>query len=843
MKRMHKTLLLITAGAMLLTVACTPKEAAPELPGDGGTFYLGLNSEVTDATRASFQDDKVLKWQEGDQIGAYMYSKTLNNVDGSYGVPGEYGPWFAPFTLCGGAGTGSGQFAYTNVAPECDEAYDVVAVYPFNWGHKYIPDQQGDDGTIKFNLPNEWQGLHDLDMVRIPMAARLDDGASTHQLKHIGGAVKVTLKNVPAGARYFKLTADKNISGTFVIKKSEIGTGVLKGDGSDNWVQLTLEQGAGKALESVDIYFPVPVGTYKFGLGVYGDVIVYYLNENGTTSNTIDRGTILRMPEITLEASESEMGVGEYDPDFDSSKKLSGITYQLNVYSFADSNGDGIGDFNGITQHLDYLDALGVTAIWLSPIHPAQSYHGYDVKDYEKVSPRYGTMDDFENLVKEAHKRNIRIYMDYVINHSGDQHWWFLKALEDGPGTYYWGLYNITKTPQADVEAGLVAQVPSRKYNPGAWHEVTATYDGGTYYYYSEPAFGTGMFVDYNYGKAEECEDSDAFWAVMGTIQTWLEKGVDGFRLDAVKHIYESYDSSITFWNAFYTNVNSLYEAFADYRSDLTGKGYDNVFMVGEVYDNDGVCTPFYRGLPSMFDFDFWWQLNPALNGENGSGFCSGICDRFYAHRNVRPDAIFSPKLSNHDEKWRTASSLGNYMPKLKMAASILLTAPGHPFVYQGEELGYWGTGENGDEYIRTPIMWTTDISSAALAGVNNKYDSNMLKPAISVQSQAADDGSLLMHYRRFAYARNFSPALATGKPIYDSQTHGNTAVLCWKMVAEDGSGKECLVMHNITGNTQTVERAEGEKLNDVIVASAPVAVNGRNVTLPPYTSVVFALN
>lgn len=852
MKRMHKTLLLITAGALLLTAACTSNEAAPELPDESGTIVLSLGSEGMDGTRAIFQNDKVLKWQEGDQVGVYMYSSTDPNIPDSM-EEGTYGPWIAPFSLASGAGTGNGQFAYHIIAPQCHEAYGHVALYPFNWGHKYslptsatqVFPEKGEDGTIMFHLPTEWQGLQDLNMVRIPMAANLDDGAAVHELKHIGGAVKVTLKNVPAGARYFKLTADKNISGDFVIKKSEIGTGVLRGEGSANWVQLTLEQGAGKALESVDIYFPVPVGTYKFGLGVYGDGIVYYQNENGTTSNTIERGTILRMPTITLEKSQGETGTGDYDPDFDSSQKKSGLTYQLLLYSFADSNGDGYGDIKGVTQHLDYLDALGVTAIWLSPIHPAQSYHGYDVTNYDKIAPRYGTMADFRELVREAHKRNIRIYMDYVINHSGDRHEWFLDAIQNGPDSQYWGYYNITKTPKEDVEAGLVDQVPSGWYKEGAWHPVTAPFDGGIYYYYSEPTFGTGMFVDYNYWKGSNCEDSPAFGGIVATVGSWLDRGVDGLRLDAVKHIYEdanSYDN-ILFWKKFYEAVNSLYGAYIDSRSDLTGKSDENIFMVGEVLDNDGVCRKFYEGLPSMFDFDFWWQLDPVLNYGQAGNFCGNMCDRFYRHRDVRPDAIFVPKLSNHDEKWRTASSLGRYMPKLKMAASILLTAPGRPFIYQGEELGYWGTSDDGDEYIRTPILWNTDISSAALAGVSNKYDKDMLKPGIAVTSQEDDESSLLMHYRRFAYARNFNSALATGHPIYDDVTSGNSAVLCWKLVAEDGSGKECLVIHNITESTQTIERAQGENLSDVVVASAPVVVNGRKVTLPPLTSVVFALN
>ena len=208
----------------------------------------------------------------------------------------------------------------------------------------------------------------------------------------------------------------------------------------------------------------------------------------------------------------------------------------------------------------------------------------------------------------------------------------------------------------------------------------------------------------------------------------------------------------------------------------------------------------------------------------------------------MRSDAIYTPKLSNHDEN-RTAEDLGKYMPKIRQAAAILLTSPGRPFIYQGEELGYWGSKLGGDEYVRTPILWTPDISSAALKGIYNKYDADMLKAPIDVQSQEADESSLLQLYRRFAYARNVNPALADGYPEYDSRTDGNTAVLCWYLHANDGSDKCVLVMHNITRETQTVERWPGDNLSKILVASDKVTVSGANVTLAPYTSVVFAIN
>ena len=838
MLTMNTKLLIPAVLAAALLAACAQEPAAPENPAPSFlTLRLGTESP---GSRAVFVEDKTLQWQEGDQVGAYMYSQCLNNVPGSYGVPGEYGPWMAPFTLYGGAGTGTGDFRFYVEYPENEEAVGKVAIYPYTKGSSF-------DGTnLVFDLPELWTDLDNLDQVRMPMAANLDSHESPVMFKHVGGAVKVTLLNVPAGARYFKLTADKNISGPFVIKQSEIGTGVLRGDGTSTRVELQLKEGAGKDMESLDVYFPVPAGTYTFGLGIYGDGVTYY-EKQGTKSNTVARGNILRMPAVNI-----GVDLGPYDPNLPSEQKQSGITYQMNVYTFADSDGDGVGDFQGIIDHLDYLDALGVTAIWLSPLHPAESYHGYDPRDYEAIDSRYGTKATFRSLVAACHERNIRVYMDYVINHTGNGHVWFKDAIKYGPESEYWNYYCITKTPEEDVNAGLIPQLPAGwiGWNPDKqrydnWFKVTVAADGGQYWYYS--GFDTGYFVDLNYGPGATCNESPAFQAVVDNISTWLELGVDGLRLDAVKHIYAREDGpeNIQFWQKFYEEVNSMYDPTDRRHRNLTGKADENIFMVGEVLSGDGVCSPFFAGLPAIFDFQFWWDLRDALNGESGPYIAQGIKGRYDYHNQIRQgavgsNAIYTPKLSNHDED-RTAEVLGKYGPKVRLAAMILLTSPGRPFIYQGEELGYWGAKGSDDRYVRTPIMWTRDISSAALNGIEGVCPEGMLSEDISVEAQEEDSSSLLMLYRRFAYARNTNPAMADGFPKADEKN--SSSVISWYLEANDGSGKVCLVMHNITRNSQTVERWDGENLSSILVASDKITVSGKNVTLPPYSSVVFALN
>ena len=157
-------------------------------------------------------------------------------------------------------------------------------------------------------------------------------------------------------------------------------------------------------------------------------------------------------------------------PSYAAGEKQGHITYQLLIYSFADSDGDGIGDFNGIKAHLDYLDALGVSAIWLSPAHPADSYHGYDVTDYSALNPKYGTEADFKALLDAAHAKGIKIYMDYVLNHTGKGHPWFAAAKKSESSSYF-NWYNISANPAADYAAGKFPTLNG--YYPNEWHDIT----------------------------------------------------------------------------------------------------------------------------------------------------------------------------------------------------------------------------------------------------------------------------------------------------------------------------------------------------------------------------------
>ena len=614
-------------------------------------------------------------------------------------------------------------------------------------------------------------------------------------------------------------------------------------------------------------------------------------------------------------------------------KKRSSTTYQLLIYSFADSDGDGVGDFKGIQKRLDYLDELGATALWLSPAHPTSSYHAYDVNDYYSVNPLYGTEDDFKALIEAAHAKGIKIYMDYVLNHSGKDNAWFKEAVAD-PSSPYRDYYFFSSNPSADYKS--FPMLKGTTYNSGEWKTVTsgspkltvtktdeAVKTGssdwnlwlwksgsegqalrfvdkgdGTYYLVTEISGSVGMLVrkymswdagskfgsksgdgkitagkaidlapdggdlsftgsgryrieltdvstetlyymgcfsdwmpDLNYGDLSDVENNACFKDIAASADKWINLGVDGFRLDAVKHICGgiasySHTSNITFLTKWYEHCNATYKAAGH---------SDNIFMVAEEWDDHGTEKQYYKALTSCFEFNYFDQLVKAVGG-NASSYVTTVNGYISDHKGLRSDAVTSIFMRNHDQN-RAAESLGKNLEKEKQAAAMMLTTPGKPFIYQGEELGYWGNkDEKGDVYVRTPIMWDKAGKDCAKKGVENHYDSAMLTASISVEAQDADPESLLAVYRTFSRVRNTYDAMADGTMTASSLNSGSVA--SWYMTSSDG--KRMLVIHNC-GNTE-------KKLDVSDSISKPVAILGTvqsdhgTLIMPGHSSVVFDL-
>ena len=631
-------------------------------------------------------------------------------------------------------------------------------------------------------------------------------------------------------------------------------------------------------------------------------------------------------------------------------EKRAAISYQALVYSFADSDdSDRIGDFRGLTSKLDYLDELGVSAIWLSPIHPSSSYHGYDVLDYAAVNPAFGTEAELQTLIDEAHSHGIKVYLDYVLNHTSKDHPWFLDAKAD-PDSPYRDFFVFSDDPAADIAAGRIDQIATEGaagYDAGQWFPAvssdagsakvkftltlddggkpetltveqvdevvnTGTRDSGIYLYYGDavneefysdgdvcslsldfesswgllirtsttewdshkygaPAgsnqlawgepltltnnngsdilmpgarttmyhshFWTDWFADLNYGKAENCEQSATFAAVTEAADKWVKMGVDGFRLDAVKHIYHNQgsDENPTFLKKFYDRMNESYHAAG---------GQGDFYMVGEMLDEAQNVAPYYKGLPAFFEFSFWYRLKWALQNGTGCYFMNDILSYQSLYQQYRSDYIEATKLSNHDED-RAGSDLGQDIDKMKMAAAVLLTAQGEPYIYQGEELGYWGTKSNGDEFVRTPVLWNADGSGLADGSLSGKVDMNMLSSSISVESQEADASSILNVYRDFAALRNTYPALALGHmekhPVYNDSNTEAGQIAAWYMIYE---GEKMLVLHNF-GETPFVLSLSDDLSRPVGLLGSAETGTGENASqlkLGGMSSVVFEL-
>lgn len=436
------------------------------------------------------------------------------------------------------------------------------------------------------------------------------------------------------------------------------------------------------------------------------------------------------------------------------------VFYEIFVRSFYDSDGDGIGDFNGITEKLDYLQDLGIKGIWLMPINPSPSYHGYDVIDYYAVNPDYGTMDDFKRLLEEARQRDIKIIMDFVMNHTSTKHPWFQSALTPGSPYRDWYVWS-------EIDPGYLGP-----WGAKAWHRAS---NGGYYY---------GIFwdqmPDLNYANPAVREEMNKI------TKFWLEEvGVDGFRLDAVRYLVEE-DNRLADSPA---NLSYL-EEWGEYYRSINPQA----FTVGEAWtDNTNVrkYTETDRGLNSAFNFDLSVAMG-KLNAGNTTAFT------FVLQTTVRdfPDQDNANFLTNHDMP-RVMNVLGNDKEqKARLAAGILLTMPGIPFIYYGEEIGM--SGAKPDELIRTPMQWD-NLSGAGFTSGTPWQAVNADFITVNVANQLGDPNSLLETYRTFIHLRNEHAALRVGQTYVPNSSHSKVAA--YLRVVND---EVLLIVFNISNSPVT---------------------------------------
>jgi alpha-amylase len=395
--------------------------------------------------------------------------------------------------------------------------------------------------------------------------------------------------------------------------------------------------------------------------------------------------------------------------------------YEIFVRSFSDSDDDGMGDLNGLIQKLDYLNDgdpatasdLGVTGIWLMPIMASPSYHGYDITDYYRVNPEYGTNEDFKRLIEEAHKRGIRVVIDLVLNHTSSEHPWFIEAQNPDSPKRDWYVWS-DEEPQG------------KGWHPGK--------NGGYYYGY----FGEHM-PDLNYKNPAVTEE------MLKVVRYWLEEmGADGFRLDAVKYLVED-GKRIEHTPATHEWLKVLREFY---------KGIDpQAFTVGEVWNDSGTSAKYVGAeLDATFDFGLAEaMLQSAVGGDrvNAERAAQTTVDAY-------PPGQFATFLANHDQN-RTRSRL-LYEGQAKTAATLQLAFGGVPFIYYGEEIGMQGT--KPDENIRRPMQWTADGGFTTATPWNAYFEDYRER---NVAGQDADPNSLLNQYRALIRLRSEHEALRVG--------------------------------------------------------------------------------
>ena len=372
--------------------------------------------------------------------------------------------------------------------------------------------------------------------------------------------------------------------------------------------------------------------------------------------------------------------------------------------SFYDSDEDGIGDLQGLIEKLDYLNDgdptttndLGITGIWLMPIMESPSYHGYNAIDYYTIEPDYGNMQDFEEFLQEAHSRGIKVIIDLVLNHTSSQHPWFLQSSNSQNNFRDWYIWS-------DNNPGIT----------GPWGQNVWHYNQGNYYY---GLFWSGM-PDLNFEHQEVKQE------MKNVANFWLNKGVDGFRLDAIKYLVENGS------NLENTPANfSLIEEF-NYEYKYTSS---ESFTIGEAWSNTNSIIPYVQEgrLDACFDFDL---ASDILNSVN-SGSSVGIKQQIQTIQESYPALQYGTFLTNHDMD-RVFNKLGYSNEKMKLAASIYLTLPGVPFIYYGEEIGMIGTGDH--QNIRRPMQWSNSVNagfsnSVPWRSVANNYLTNNVETTLS---------------------------------------------------------------------------------------------------------------
>lgn len=493
--------------------------------------------------------------------------------------------------------------------------------------------------------------------------------------------------------------------------------------------------------------------------------------------------------------------------------------YEIFVYSYCDSDGDGIGDIQGLISKLDYLndgdDAtdtdLGINGIWLMPMCQSTTYHKYDVVDYKSIDSEYGTLDDFKQLVDECHARGINVIIDMVVNHSSSQNAWFQEACE-----YIKGL------------DGKEPSIEECKYFD--YYNFTQEKNGGVYYpvgesgWYYEAQFWSEM-PDINLeSELVQSEFADI-------TQFWFDMGVDGFRLDAVGEYYSGQTGrSVKALTWFVENVRAQKE---------------DAYLVGEAWDIMDVYEQFYAsGIDSMFNFEFSQQSGVIANAVKKTNVVDAsvfgrkvekLHDRFSAFNENYIDAPF---YTNHDTGRSAGYYAGEFSPaQTKIAGAMNMFMTGASFIYYGEEIGMKGAGI--DENKRAPMQWSSDPTSegmcdgpAAMEEINMKYG--------SLEDQQEDPLSIYNYYKQAIRYKNMYPEIARGSVDFIDEI--STEDIC--VFNKQWEEENIWIIYNISQNENVVDvsslsESKIKICGTLLTQEGELVLEDGKITMSPYSIVL----
>jgi len=543
------------------------------------------------------------------------------------------------------------------------------------------------------------------------------------------------------------------------------------------------------------------------------------------------------------------------------------VIYEIYPRSYQDSNGDGVGDLKGITQRLDYLQNLGVDAIWIAPMYPSpQVDFGYDISDYQAVDPQYGTLADFDELVAKATRHHIRVILDMVLNHTSDQHPWFLEASRSRTSPkhdfYVWndGKPGVTVTSNDPTRPNDSARhLPPNNwvslFGGSAWQWVPSV---NQFYYH--------MF--YRQQPDLNWRNPQVEQAMFGAMRFWLDRGVAGFRLDAITTLFEDPklrdNPALGGRNAqgdpnlsdVYTNKLPEVHGVIRRTRTMTNSYPGDRLLIGETY------------VPQTQDLDPWYggashnELQLPMDTLLGMGskldantFRQHLIEAQTQLHQSQPLFVFD----NHDNirSWDRYGDGVHNAQIAKIIATLLLTSQSAALLYQGEEIGQTTatptrvedvrdpigkTGwpkEKGRDGERTPMQWDTSNAQAGFS--TNPHTWLPVTPnytTVNVQTESADPDSLLNWHRQLIALRRNNSALHDGKTLMLDET--NPSVLTYERLASDGHA--ILVSLNMSSQPQTLDlHAAGIHVSHVkTLLSSPQGIHDRianQLTLPPFAA------